>query len=120
MELKTNSKLITPGYRSTQLDPTTKEAITLNNMAVDFMKDLERNPQRAKQTFKEIILPHMMRAIHTVKLIDEQLEASDFQVHALLKANVIMIDMLKKHSIDLPNFTEILADANKERSSLQG
>lgn len=112
--------IVLPGHRTALMDPTTQEAITLNNLSVDFMKDLDRNPGKAKETFKKIILPHMMRAIKTVKVLDEHLEASDFQVSALLKANVEMIDLLKKNSIDLPNFAEILRDAEKERSSLQG
>lgn len=114
------NELVTPGHRTALMDPTTQEAITLNNLAVDFMKDLDKNPARAKQTFKTVILPHMMRAIRTTKVLDDHLEASDFQVKALLRANVEMIDLLKKNSIDLPNFAEILRDAEKERSSLQG
>ncbi len=114
------NELVKPGHRTALMDPTTQEAMALNNMAVDFMKDLDRNPTKAKQTFKEVILPHMMRAIRTVKVIDEHLEASDFQVSALMKANIEMIDLLKKNSIDLPNFAEIMRDAEKERSSLQG
>lgn len=114
------SGIVTPGHRTALMDPTTNEAILLNNMAVDFMKDLDRNPRRAKESFKTIILPHMMRAIRTVKVLDEHLESSDFQVTALMKANVEMIDLLKKNSIPLPNFAEILRDAEKERSSLQG
>lgn len=116
----TQNELVTPGHRTALMDPTTSEAIILNNMAVDFMKDLDRNPGQAKMTFKTVILPHMMRAIRTTKVLDDHLEASDFQIKALLKANVEMIDLLKKHSIDLPNFAEILRDAEKERSSLQG
>ncbi len=116
----TENELILPGHRTALMDPTTEEAIRLNNLAVDFMKDLDRNPKKAKQDFKAVILPFMMRAIKTTKVLDEHLEASDFQVNALLKANVEMIDLLKKNNIALPNFSEILRDAEKERSSLQG
>lgn len=118
MELE--SKLVLPGYRTAIMDPTHAEAIKLNNLAVDFMKDLDRNPAKARQDFKAVILPFMMRAIKTTKVLDDHLEASDFQISALLKANVEMIELLKKNSIDLPNFAEILRDAEKERSSLQG
>jgi hypothetical protein len=114
------NKLVLPGYRTAIMDPTHAEAIKLNNMAVDFMKDLDRDPKKAKQDFKTIILPFMMRAIKTTKVLDEHLEASDFQISALLKANVEMIELLKKHSIAMPNFAEIMRDAEKERSSLQG
>lgn len=114
------NELVKPGYRTAMMDPTTQEAMALNNMAVEFMKDLDRNPMKAKETFKTAILPHMMRAIRTVKVLDEHLADHAFQIDALLKANVEMIDLLKKHSIDLPNFGEILKDAEKERSSLQG
>lgn len=119
MDLET-SGLVKPGHKTAIMDPTTQEAITLNNLAVDFMKDLTRNPDKAKLTFKTLILPHMMRAIKTTQVLDDHLEASDFQVSALLKANVEMIDLLKKNNIALPNFAEILRDAEKERSSLQG
>jgi hypothetical protein len=116
----TQNEIVTPGHRTALMDPTTAEAITLNNMAVGFMKDLDKNPARAKEVFKTVILPHMMRAIRTTKVLDDHLEASDFQVDALLKANVEMIELLKKNNIALPNFAEILRDAEKERSSLQG
>jgi hypothetical protein len=112
--------LVKPGHRTAIMDPTTAEAIRLNNLAVDFMKDLDRNPKKAKQDFNAVILPFMMRAIKTTQILDEHLEAADFQIKALMKANVVMIDLLKKHSIDMPNFAEILADAEKERSTLQG
>lgn len=114
------NELVKPGHATAMMDPTTQEAIALNNMAVDFMKDLDRNPKKAKETFKNIILPHMMRAIRTTKVLDDHLADSDFQVNALLKANVAMIELLQKNGIDLPNFAEILRNAEKERSSLQG
>lgn len=103
------------GFATKLLDPTEKEAIMLNNQAVQFMKDLEKNPMRAKANFKEIILPHMMRCLRTVQVLDRELEAHAFQVKLLLKANVVLIDLLKRNNIDMPNFAEIERQVTDEQ-----
>jgi hypothetical protein len=115
--------LETNGFARKLLDPTEREAIALNNMAVQFMKDLEKNPMKAKLDFNATILPHMMRAIRTVKVLDEHLEAASFEVKKLLKANVVLIDLLKRNNIDMPNFAEIereVEDARAEEHANRG
>jgi len=110
----------TNGFTTKLLDPTDQEAIALNNMAVDFMKNLDRNPEMAKGQFKNGILPHMMRAIRTVKTLDEHLEAHAIEIKKLLKANVAMIELLKKHSIDMPNFGAIEEEVIRDHEERYG
>jgi hypothetical protein len=107
-------KIATDGYKTRLLDPTDQEALALNNMAVQFMKDLEKNPMKARQDFNAIILPHMMRALKTVKVLDMELEAADLAIKKLLKANVVLIDWCKQKGIDTPNFDEISRTAEAE------
>jgi hypothetical protein len=92
-------------------DPTEKEAMYLNNLAVEFMKDLEKNPMQAKKTFNTVILPMMMRCLKTLKMVDDQLVGTAEQNAVLLKANVVLIDLLKRNSIDMPNFDAIKEEA---------
>lgn len=101
-------------------DPTEKEAMALNNIAVEFMKDMDRNPMQAKMTFKTVILPMMMRVLKTLKLVDDQLVGTAEQNAILLKANVVLIDLLKKNNIDMPNFEAIQDEAVKEFVSTHG
>jgi hypothetical protein len=108
------------GFATKLLDPTEKEAIMLNNQAVEFMKNLERNPQMAKSQFKNIILPHMMRALRTTRVLDEHLEATALEVKKLLKANVILIELLKRNGIDMPNFSEIENDVIRDHLAEYG
>ena len=115
-----NLSLEQNGFARKLLDPTDREAIMLNNQAVEFMKDLEKNPMRAKATFKNIILPHMMRALRTVKVLDEHLEAHALELKKLLRANVVLIDLCKQKGIDLPNFTEIEEAVIQEHVDMYG
>lgn len=108
------------GFATKLLDPTEKEAMILNNQAVQFMKDLEKNPLKAKQDFKAVILPHMMRALRTVQVLDQELESQTLAVSKLLKANVVLIDILKQKGIDMPNFSEIENDAIREHVERHG
>lgn len=116
-----NSSVIEQGgFARKLLDPTEKEAIILNNQAVEFMKNLERNPMMAKKQFKEIILPHMMRAMRTIQVLDEHLEAHAMEIKKLLRANVVLIDKLKIAGVDMPNFTEIENEVIQEHVDMHG
>jgi mRNA-degrading endonuclease YafQ of YafQ-DinJ toxin-antitoxin module len=88
----------------------------LNNQAVQFMKDLEKNPLKAKADFKAIILPHMMRCLRTVQVLDQELEAHALEIKKLIKANVVLIDTLKRNGVDMPNFNAIEDDAVAEHA----
>jgi hypothetical protein len=101
-------------------DPSEKEAIALNNIAIDFMKDLERNPMQAKMTFKAVILPMMMRALKTLKMVDDQLVGTAEQNAVLLKANVVLIETLKLNNIDMPNFEAIQDEAVRQFNETHG
>jgi hypothetical protein len=128
------TELIKPGNVTATLDPTTQEALALNHMAVEFMKALETNPAQAKKLFNEVILRHMMRAMRTIKVMDDQLGDEILAKKKLLKANLALIDSIKMHNnkwnlppkfrVEMPNFSVIEAQAiqeheaefNKERS----
>lgn len=114
------TNLETNGFATKLMDPTDREALALNDLAVGFMKDLERNPQRAKETFNGAILPHMMRALRTVKVLDTHLEAHALEIKKLLRANVVMIDLLKQKGIDMPNFAAIEDEVIREHVNMYG
>lgn len=110
MELDLNLKSKT----RLSLDPTTKEAMALNNMAVDFVKDLDRDPSKAKITFRTYILPHMMKCLRSLQILDDQLVGAAEQNALLLKSNAVLIDLLKQNGIDMPNFAQIQREVESE------
>jgi hypothetical protein len=94
--------------------PTQKEIDYVNSFSMTFLKDLERNPMGAKETFNKVIRPYMEAQLRTINMLDDQIEGTIEQNALLLRSNAVLIDQLKKNGVDMPNFEQVQRDVREE------
>jgi hypothetical protein len=94
--------------------PTQKEIDYVNSFSLAFLKDLERNPMGAKETFNKVVRPYMEAQLRTINMLDDQIEGTIEQNALLLRSNAVLIDQLKKHGVAMPNFDQVQRDVREE------